>query len=130
MAKKVKILVVDDEANIRETFKMTLKVKGYAVDTFEDGPEALQKFSKGNYQVAFLDIKLPKMDGIELLRNIKGLDSAIEVVMMTAYATDVSEAAALKLGALEYLRKPFLMEELYELIDRGLRRREKKEESK
>lgn len=125
MAKNIKVLVIDDEANIREAFKMTLKVKNYEVDTFSDGPSALEKFKKGKYQIAFIDLKLPKMDGLEVLKQIKEKDDEIQIIIITAYATDVSEASAKKLGALEYLRKPFLMEEVYELIDRGLHQREK-----
>ena len=126
MPKNIKIVVIDDEPNIRESFKMTLKIKKYAVDTFEDGPQALAKFKKDNYQVAFIDLKLPKMGGLEVLKQIRSIDPGIEVIIMTAYATDISAATALKLGALEYLRKPFLMEEIYELIERALNQREKK----
>jgi len=123
MTEKVKILVIDDESSIRETFKMTLKIKNYAVETFPDGPSALGRFKKDVYQVAFIDLVLPTMDGLEVLRQIKIQDPKIAVIIMTAYATDVSEANALHLGALEYLRKPFLMEEIYELIERGLQYR-------
>lgn len=125
MPQAKKIIVIDDEPNIRETFKMTLKLKKYDVDAFADGPAALDKFKKGQYSVAFLDLKLPKMDGLEVLKKLKEKDPEIEVVMMTAYATDISQATAIRLGAFEYLRKPFLMEEIYELIERGVRRHSK-----
>jgi len=125
-----KIVVVDDEASVLESFKMILGIKNYDVDTFESGESALKDFSKGKYQVAFVDIKMPKMDGLELLKRLKEADPDLEVAMVTAYADDQSHAKAIDLGALEYLRKPFLMEEIYELVDRGLRRRKAKKEIK
>jgi len=123
VSENIKILVVDDEPTVLESFKMILKIKDYDVDAFLDGPSALEKIEKGKYDIAFIDMKLPKMDGLEVLKKLKEADSELEVVIVTAYATDASHANAINMGALEYLRKPFLMEEIYELVDRGLRRR-------
>jgi two-component system response regulator AtoC len=66
------------------------------------------------------------MDGLEVLKKIKEVDTEVEVIIVTAYATESSHANAITLGALEYLRKPFLMEEIYELVERGLRRKRSK----
>ena len=126
MAQEVRIMVVDDEPSVRESFKMILQIKDYVVDAFPDGPTALATLKKGMYDMAFVDLKLPLMDGLEILKRIKEADSDIEVAIVTAYATEASHANAITLGALEYLRKPFLMEEIYELVDRGLRRRRTK----
>jgi DNA-binding NtrC family response regulator len=126
LEEKVKILVVDDEPGVLESFKMILSIKDYNVFAFPDGPSALKTIEKDKYDVAFVDLKLPEMDGIEVLRRIKEADSSIEVIIVTAYATESSHANAITLGALEYLRKPFLMEEIYELVERGLRRRREK----
>lgn len=126
MAKETKIMVVDDEPSVLESFKMILKIKDYAVDTYPDGPAAIAALKKGVYDMAFVDLKLPVMDGLEVLKKVKEVDPDIEVVIVTAYATEASHANAITLGALEYLRKPFLMEEIYELVDRGLRRRNSK----
>jgi len=123
---EVKIMVVDDESSVLESFKMILKIKDYIVDTYPDGPAAIQNLQKGVYDMAFVDLRLPVMDGLEVLKKIKEADPDIEVVIVTAYATEASHANAITLGALEYLRKPFLMEEIYELVDRGLRRRRSK----
>jgi len=117
------MLVVDDEPTVLESFKMILTIKDYNVSAYPDGPSALEKFEAGQYDIAFIDMKLPKMDGLEILKHLKEKDQKLEVVIVTAYATDSSHANAINLGALEYLRKPFLMEEIYELVDRGLRRR-------
>jgi two-component system NtrC family response regulator len=119
-------MVVDDEPSVLESFKMILKIKDYDVATFPDGPTALAGIEKGKFDLAFIDYKLPGMDGLEVLRKLKELDPAIEVIIVTAYATESSHANAITLGALEYLRKPFLMEEIYELVERGLRRKRTK----
>ncbi|MBI5701191.1 response regulator [Candidatus Saganbacteria bacterium] len=126
MAQEIKIMVIDDEPSVLESFKMILKIKDYLVDTYPDGPAAFASLKKGVYDMAFIDYKLPVMDGLEVLKKIKEIDTDIEVVIVTAYATEASHANAITLGALEYLRKPFLMEEIYELCDRGLRRRRSK----
>ena len=120
---KVKIVVIDDEPSVLESFKMILKIKDYDVNTFGDGPSALAEVKKGVYDMAFIDLKLPGMDGITILKKLKQIDPELEVVIVTAYATESSHANAITLGALEYLRKPFLMEEIYELVERALRRR-------
>ena len=125
-AENVKIMVIDDEPSILESFKMILKIKDYEVETFPDGPSALSNLQKGKFDLAFIDYKLPGMDGLEVLKRIKEIDSDIEICIVTAYASESSHANAITLGALDYLRKPFLMEEIYELVERGLRKRRAK----
>lgn len=133
MAENVRILVIDDEPGVLESFKMILKIKDYEVTTFDNGTEALASFEKGKYDIAFIDMKLQKEPvevgpdfGLEVLKRLKAADPDIEVIIVTAYATDTTHANAITLGALEYLRKPFLMEEIYELVERALRRRRAK----
>lgn len=123
---KVKIIVVDDEPSVLESFKMILQIKDYEVETFADGPSAINSLEPGKFDLAFIDLKLPGMDGIEILKNLKQKDPTLECVIVTAYATESSHSNAITLGALEYLRKPFLMEEIYELVERALRRRRSK----
>ncbi|MDD4179379.1 MAG: response regulator [Candidatus Margulisbacteria bacterium] len=126
MADNVRIAVIDDEPSVLESFKMILKIKDYDVTTFPDGPTALAQLEKDKFDIAFIDYKLPGMDGLEVLKKIKEKDQNVEVIIVTAYATESSHANAITLGALEYLRKPFLMEEIYELVERGLRRKRAK----
>ncbi|MCU0641250.1 MAG: response regulator [Candidatus Margulisbacteria bacterium] len=126
MADNVRIMVIDDEPSVLESFKMILKIKDYDVTTFPDGPSALAGLKKGQFDLVFCDLKLPGMDGLEILKKVKEVDPEVEFIIVTAYATESSHANAITLGALEYLRKPFLMEEIYELVERGLRRRRSK----
>ncbi|MFH1386385.1 MAG: response regulator [bacterium] len=126
MSENVRIIVIDDEPSVLESFKMILKIKDYEVSTFPDGPSALAGLEKDKFDIAFIDYKLPGMDGLEVLKKLKETDPSIEAIIVTAYATESSHANAITLGALEYLRKPFLMEEIYELVERGLRRRRNK----
>ncbi|MBI5400254.1 response regulator [Candidatus Saganbacteria bacterium] len=122
----IKIAVIDDEEGVRESFKMILKIKDYDVETFETGEVAVDGIQKDAFDLAFVDYKLPGIDGIEVLRRLKQKDPNLEVVIVTAYASEQSHANAITLGALEYLRKPFLMEEIYELVERALRKRRAK----
>jgi len=130
LAENVKIMIVDDEEGVRESFNMILKIKDYEVQTFEDGEAAISTLKKDMFDLAFIDYKLPGMDGIEVLKKIKEIDPSVEAVIVTAYASESSHANAITLGALEYLRKPFLMEEIYELVERGLRKRRSKKVQK
>lgn len=131
MDEKVTIMVVDDEPSVLESFKMILSIKDYEVFTFPNGDSTLKSIQPGKFQIAFVDMRIPMAEGsgldmeggLKILKGIKDLDPLIEVVIVTAYATDANHANAITLGAFEYLSKPFLMEEIYELVERGLRRR-------
>ena len=126
MSENIRIMVIDDEPSVLESFKMILKIKDYEVATFPDGTSALAQLQKDKIDIAFVDYKLPGIDGLEVLKRIKETDPNVEVIIVTAYATESNHANAITLGALEYLRKPFLMEEIYELVERGIRRRRAK----
>ena len=130
LAESVRIMIIDDERGVRESFEMILKIKDYEVTTFEDGESAIANLKKDMFDMAFVDYKLPGMDGIEVLKKIKEIDPNVEVCIVTAYASETSHANAITIGALEYLRKPFLMEEIYELVERGLRKRRAKKQQK
>ena len=111
--KKFRILVVDDEPILRDSLKDWLgDEEGFSVDTAESGPVALEMLKKDAYQLMLLDIKMPEMDGVEVLSKAKEILPDLPVVMMTAYATVETAIEAMKTGALDYLIKPFEPEAL------------------
>ncbi len=123
MSERARILVVDDEIGPRESLRMILKPH-YEIATAESGDTALKTLSAFNPDLVFMDIKMPKMDGIELLRRIKAIDPTIEAVMITAYASLDTVKNALTHGAFEYLIKPFSRVDLEETVRRALARRQ------
>jgi PAS domain S-box-containing protein len=123
MSDRARVLVVDDEIGPRESLRMILKPR-YEIATAESGEEALKTLHSFRPDLVFMDIKMPQMDGIELLRRIKGADPSIEVVMITAYASLETVKNALTHGAFEYLIKPFSRQDLEETARRALVRRQ------
>jgi len=123
MSDRPRILVVDDEVGPRESLRMILK-SSYEIVTADSGETALKTLSTFNPDLVFMDIKMPKMDGIELLQRIKAMDPAIEAVMITAYASLDTVKNALTHGAFEYLIKPFSRSDLEETVRRALARRQ------
>jgi DNA-binding NtrC family response regulator len=103
----IQILVVDDERNIRNNLSMVLEAAGYKVDNAANGDDALALVKQGRYDIALVDIQMPKMDGLELLRLLRGLRPKMAVVMLTAYGTIKRVVEAMKLGAVDFLEKPF-----------------------
>jgi two-component system response regulator AtoC len=110
-----RILIVDDEEIMRESLTDWLKEDGYEVLAVEDGfkaLEAIQASASGGWSVMLVDLKMPKMDGLEVLREVKRLQLNIPVIIITAYATVDTAVAAMKEGAYDYIIKPFNPEEL------------------
>lgn len=106
--KKFRILVVDDELILRDSLKAWLDdEEGFAVDTAGSGQQALELLEKSTYNIMLLDIKMPGMDGVEVLKKAKEAFPDLNVVMMTAYATVETAVEAMKIGAFDYLIKPF-----------------------
>jgi heterodisulfide reductase subunit A len=116
--KDFRILVVDDELIMRDSLKAWLEDEGFAVDIAASGPEALNHLSKQAYELMLVDIKMPGMDGVELLQKAKEVFPDLSVVMMTAYATVETAVEAMKIGALDYLLKPFDPDTLIPMIIR------------
>ena len=123
MSDRPRILVVDDEIGPRESLRMILK-PSYEIVTADSGETALKTLSTFSPDLVFMDIKMPKMDGIELLQRIKSMDPTIEAVMITAYASLDTVKKALTHGAFEYLIKPFSRSDLEETVRRALARRQ------
>ena len=118
MANKISILVVDDELVIRESLHGWLKKSGYKVDTAEGGSAALAMLEKTPYDLLFLDIMMPVMSGIEVLEVVKEDYPQTLVVMITAYGSVETAVKAMKMGAIDYLMKPFDPDQLSLLTEK------------
>jgi two-component system response regulator AtoC len=116
------ILVVDDDPGIREAFRLVLEDQCDLLEA-EDGPQAIEHVQRRPVDLVLLDVRLPGMDGIEVLERIKAIDDDVEVVLVTAVQTIRAAVAAMKLGALDYVTKPFDEDEIRPLIGRALERR-------
>jgi two-component system response regulator HydG len=124
MEKSANILIVDDNINLSKTMSLILGRKGYMVTTAQDGPEAIERIKESPFDIIFMDIKMPLMDGVETHREIKKIRPDTIVVMMTAYAVEELVAQALKEGAYGIIYKPLDIERIVSLIGKS---REKKQ---
>jgi DNA-binding NtrC family response regulator len=120
MSKKGKILVADDEASLRFLLNKELGKEGYTVDLAIDGEDALNKIREEFYQVILLDISMPKKDGITVLEIIRKENILSEVIILTGNASIESAIKCMKLGAFDYVRKPYSLVELLILIERAI----------
>lgn len=109
-----KILVIDDEPIVRTSCIRSLSPEGYEVKSASSGKEALELLEKESFNLVLLDLKMPDMDGIEVLKKIKDTWPDTKVVMITGYSTVETAVKTLKLGAFSYLEKPFTPDTLLE----------------
>ncbi len=123
MSTKANILVVDDEMGIREGCKRALSEEGYAVDDAEDGQAGLQKVTQNDYDLVLVDLMMPGIGGMDLIKKIHHMDPEIITVVITGNATIETAVEATKLGAYDYLPKPFSPEALAAVVKRGLEKR-------
>ncbi len=123
MKNNLTILVVDDEKILRDLLYKILTKDGYSVDTAVDGQDALEKLRNKSYQLLLTDVKMPRLNGFELLKIIKQKFPHIGVIMMTAYGDSFTVKDALLLGADEYITKPFKSFEINLIIERAHWRR-------
>jgi DNA-binding NtrC family response regulator len=118
-----RILIVDDEEIIIRSCLRILGDGSYVVDSAQDGWEALRKVDETNYDVIVLDIMMPKIDGLEVLQQVKERHPDVDVIMVTGLSQIQTAVKAMKLGAFDYLSKPFDPDELKHVVDRALERR-------
>lgn len=118
-----RILIVDDEKQIRRILSVLLAERGYEVAEAESGEEALSRFSELRPTLVLLDLSLPGMDGLEVLRQLLERDPQLDCIIMTAYGTIRTAVEAMRRGAFDYLTKPFDNDELLLVIERALERR-------
>jgi two-component system response regulator AtoC len=117
---KPSILIVDDDEVMQETLSDVLKKRGYEIFSVGSGNGALSTVKKNVIDLILLDMRLPDIDGLEVLKRIKEFDTEILVIMMTAYSDVQTAVSAMKSGAYDYINKPFELEELKLLIEKGL----------
>ena len=125
----MKILVADDEKNIRMVLRNELAAEGVEITETDSGQKAIDLLEKDEYDIVLLDLNMPGLGGIEVLKRIKKLDVSAEVIILTADATVTSAVQAMKLGAYDYLTKPFKLEELVPLIEKAVEKKKLRSEN-
>ena len=118
-----RIALVDDDRNILTSVTMTLEAEGFEVETYSDGASALEALTKRPPELAVLDIKMPRMDGMDLLSRLRAR-SPVPVIFLTSKDDEIDEVLGLRMGADDYMRKPFSQRLLVERIRAILRRRD------
>ncbi len=119
-----KILCVDDEPVILDSFRKILVLDGYSVDTVEKGREAIGLIQSHHYDFVFTDLKMPEMDGVEVTKNVKHLRPDIDVVIITGFATVETAVECMKYGAMDYIQKPFTDDEILAFVKKILIKRQ------
>jgi two-component system, OmpR family, response regulator len=119
----VKILIVDDDRAICDYMQTLIEHEGYAVKTMNDPTAIDEEVKTGGYHLIVLDLMMPKLDGIETLKKIRKIDSDVAVVIFTGYPNLETAVAAMKLDAVDYLKKPFEKDAFLEVLDRVMRKK-------
>jgi len=122
MNSKAKILYVEDDLTLSFVTRDNLELYGYTIEFCEDGVEALQKFNDSHFDLCILDVMLPKMDGYELAERIRAKNVQVPIIFLTAKSTKEDKIHGLRLGADDYITKPFSIEELVLKIEVFLKR--------
>jgi len=118
-----RILCVDDEEIILDSFRKILVIDGYSVDTVQTGQEALGLIQTHHYDFVFTDLRMPAMDGLEVVKSVKHMRPDIDVVIITGFATVETAVECMKFGAMDYVQKPFTEEELRAFVKKALIKR-------
>ena len=118
---KLRVLVIDDDEDICLYLQEFLSREGYRVSAFNKPLEALPEIKEGRHQIILLDVRMPDMDGVALLQEIRAVDSDVCVIVMTAYPSVESAVDTMKADAFDYLRKPFELDQLRAVLQRAIR---------
>ena len=121
---RARVLAVDDEGVVLDSFRRILVLEGFSVDTVEHGPEALGLVQRHDYDFVFTDLKMPDMDGVEVVKAVKHLRPDVDVVVITGYGSIETAVQTLQHGACEYVQKPFTADELGEFARKLLIKRQ------
>jgi DNA-binding NtrC family response regulator len=119
-ASKYKVLVVDDELTVCKSIRQVLVREDYDVDMALSGEEALRKEGERHYDVMIVDLMMPGLSGMDLLKSLKGQDPTAKIIMVTGYPTMKNTIQAMQLGAFDFLPKPFLPSDLRGVVARAL----------
>ena len=119
--KKARILVMEDEPSVAKGLQMVLKEEGYGVDVAMTGQKALDAFNEKAFDLLLADLRLPDIDGMEVIKRVKGKKPDTGVIVITGYSTVSSAVDAMKLGVSDYLPKPFMEDELKKAVHEALR---------
>jgi DNA-binding NtrC family response regulator len=128
MSKSIEVLLVDDEKDFVETLAKRLRTRDFTVDYSLSGDEAIKWLEKNQADVVVLDVRMPGIDGVEALREIKRMRPLIEVIMLTGHATVETAIEGMKLGAYDYLMKPTDMNDLVDKIKKAEARKREQED--
>ena len=120
-----KILIVDDEPNIRTVLSRTLNDQQYEIELASNGAEAIQRIQKSHYDLMLLDLRMPLVSGLEVLKVARARDPESIVIILTAHGTLESAVEALRMGAFDYLFKPASPSEIRERVKAGLLQRQR-----
>ena len=124
MDKSAKILIIDDDENIRKVLQTILEDEGYTVDTADTAKKGIERTEKNFYNLALIDVRLPDMEGIELLTKLRDTKPKIRKVIVTGYPTLQNAVAAVNKGADGYVMKPFDVEKILATIKEQLKKQE------
>ncbi|HDM33024.1 MAG TPA: sigma-54-dependent Fis family transcriptional regulator, partial [Deltaproteobacteria bacterium] len=125
-----KVLIVDDDAGIRDTLSDLVRLLGYSTSTAENGLKAMELFDDGPYLCVFTDIMMPKMTGLELIKEVKARDVSTPVVVITGYASVEMAIDAMKYGASDFISKPFKMKQIEFILKKVEREKKLLQENK
>lgn len=126
---RARILAVDDEHIVLDSFRKILVLAGFSVDTVDNGPEALTMLRSNDYDFLFTDLKMPEMDGVEVVKAAKHLRPDMDVAVITGYGTIETAVETMQFGATDYVQKPFTEEELVAIANRLLIKRQARQEA-
>src|SRR5580658_8489779 len=124
-----RLLIVDDETNVRLNFRMTLETEGYEIFEARSGEQAVQLLATHSFALAILDVRMPGMDGLELLAKMRESGIKVPAMIVTAYSDVPHAVKAMKLGAIDFLQKPLRPEELRSIVNEILKRHTGQEDS-
>ncbi|MCA9524726.1 MAG: sigma-54-dependent Fis family transcriptional regulator, partial [Myxococcales bacterium] len=118
-----RILIADDESNLRKLLGALLRREGYAVQLAADGEEALEAFEQERFSVVITDLRMPHMDGMTLLKRLLEKDADLPVIVITAHGTVDTAVEALKIGAFDFITKPYDKDELTRVVAKAVHTR-------